>query len=203
MNGQPSGYNSQPSGQPTQPALSIRTATPSGPPRGPSTSSPAQSQPTYPIPIPSAKLVKAIRLYTHYWLEEGLAQRVQPSAPTHGDPLLSPATAYSVTSRSSRVYAPSISTSAYEGMTDISSLVSFNEEENTPSGAGNSTTELIAFDGKRVKRRVRKPLSPIAKAKAALIRYLGSCSNCRSRRVPVSTPFLLLSNEGLTSQVST
>lgn len=181
MNGQPSGYNSQPSGhspQPAQPTLSIRTATPSGPPRG-VPNSPAQTNPTYPILIPDTKLEKAIRLYTKYWLEEGLSQRVQPPRPTHADPLLSPATAHSVPSRS---YAPSVSTSAYEGLTDISSLVSFNEEENPPG-----TTDLIAFDGTRVRRRVRKPLSPTAKAKAALIRYLGSCSNCRTRRVPVST----------------
>lgn len=189
MNDQPSGFISQPSShnsQHTQPALSIRTATTSGALRGPPTSSPAQPHCTYPIPIQPTKLGKAIRLYTQYRYEEVLAQRVQPHGLTHADPLLSPATAHSVTSRSSRVYTPSVSTSAYEGVTDISSLVSFNGEESVLSGQGNSSTELIAFDGKRVKRRVRKPLSPIAKAKAALIRYLGSCSNCRSRRIPVS-----------------
>jgi hypothetical protein len=185
MNSPPPSYVQQHPGlnsQPAQHALSIRTATPSTSQRGPP-SSPAQPHPAYPISIPPSKFAKAVRLYTLFRYEEGLAQR---HGPAHADPLLSPATAQSVTSRSSRVYTPSVSTSAYDGLTDRSSLVSFTEEESAPLGQGNGSTELIAYNGTRIKPRVRKPLSPTAKAKAALIRCLGSCTSCRNRRVPVS-----------------
>lgn len=180
MDGKSSGHLSQPLG--AQPSLSIRTAVPTTSQLGPPSSSSAPPNSAYPIPIPLSKLTKAVKLYTLYRYEEGLAQR---HGPAHADPLLSPATAQSATSRSSRVYTPSAS-SAYDGFTDRSSLLSFTEEESGPSGQGNGTADLIAFNGKRVKHRVRKPLSPIAKAKAALIRCLGSCASCRSRRVPVS-----------------
>lgn len=40
--------------------------------------------------------------------------------------------------------------------------------------------------GKKVRPRKRKRLSPKLRARAALVRYLGSCQPCRSRRVPVS-----------------
>jgi hypothetical protein len=180
MDGQFSSNLSQLPG--AHPSLSIRTTVPTTSQRGPPSSSSAPPTSTYPIRIPLSKYAKAVKLYTLYMYEEGLAQR---HGPAHADPLLSPATAQSVTSRSSRVYTPSVS-SAHDGFTDISSLVSFTEEESGPPGQGNGTSDLIAFDGKRVKRRVRKPLSPIAKAKAALIRCLGSCASCRNRRVPVS-----------------
>lgn len=192
MDSQFSGNPSQPSPQArlntnTQhapPSLPVRTAVPSqhNSQHGQASSSSAQPTCTYPIPIPPSKYHKAVRLYTAYRYEEGLAQR----GPPHSDPLLSPATAQSANSR----YAPSISTSAYDALTDISSLVSFTEEEGTPSGPGNSSSELVAFDGRKVKRRIRKLLSPKAKAKAALIRCLGSCALCRSRRVPVSVIIL-------------
>ena len=141
---------------------------------------------TYPIPIPKEKLSRAIDLFARYRYAKGLDQRSRDNKPTHADTLLNPGAAQSVTSRSSRVYTPSVSTSAYDGLTDISSLVSFTGEESILSGKGNGSTELIAYNGKRVKQRVRKRLSPIAKAKAALIRHLGSCPTCHSRRVPVS-----------------
>jgi hypothetical protein len=186
MNGQPSGQSSQPPVHNSHHTLSIRTSTPTSTPRRPPSSSPSQPHCTYPIPIPGTKLQKAVDLYARFRYAEGLVQRSQEDEPSHADPLLSPGAAPSVTSRSSRVDTPSVSTSAYDNLTDISSLVSFNEEEGTPSGKGNGSTELIAFDGKVVKHRVRRRLSPMAKAKAALIRYLGSCPHCRSRRVPVS-----------------
>ena len=199
----PSGHISQPPtpvrSRPAQQALSIRTAMSptTAPPvqQGLSSSPPQQTlpYPIYPIPIPSEKLPKALKLYTRYRLEEGLAQRVQQPGQTYGGSLLSPATAQSITSRtSSRRYTPSVSTSAYEGVTDLSSLVSFNGEESPSSATANGGTELMTFDGKKIKQRTRKPLSPTAKAKAALIRYLESCWVCRSRRVPVSLTFLPL-----------
>ena len=197
----PSGHMSQPPtpvrSRPAQQALSIRTAISpaTSPPmqQGLSLSPPQQTQPypTYPIPVPPEKLAKAVKLYTRYRLEEGLAQRVQQPGQSYGGSLLSPVTAQSITSRtSSRRYTPSVSTSTYDGVTDLSSLVSFNGEESPSSATAHASTELTTFDGKKIKQRTRKPLSPTAKAKAALIRYLESCWVCRSRRVPVSLTHL-------------
>jgi hypothetical protein len=168
--------------KPARPSLSIKSTVASGQ-RGPPPPSPTAPTCVYPIPIPPSKFPKALELYTQYVLAEGLAQRHGPAA---ADPLLSPATAQSATSRSTRMYTPSVSTSTYDAMTDISSVLSFNGEEGS-SGQGNDSSELIAYTGERVKQRVRKPLSPTAKAKAALIRCLRSCASCRYRRVPVST----------------
>jgi hypothetical protein len=75
-----------------------------------------------------------------------------------------------------------VSTSAYDGVTDISSVVSFGEESHS-SGTPNGNTELINFNGEVVKQRIRRPLTPVTKAKAALIRHLESCRVCRARRV--------------------
>jgi hypothetical protein len=60
------------------------------------------------------------------------------------------------------------------------SVVSFGQspEEGTP------LTPPTSFSGKKVNPRTRKRLSPAARAKAALVRYLGSCQPCRVRRVP-------------------
>jgi hypothetical protein len=55
-----------------------------------------------------------------------------------------------------------------------------------------SSNELESFDGKKVKQRRRKRLNPVARGKAALIRYLGSCWPCRSKRIPVSNMPLLM-----------
>ncbi|KAH8671902.1 hypothetical protein BGZ60DRAFT_22954 [Tricladium varicosporioides] len=51
------------------------------------------------------------------------------------------------------------------------------------SGISSLPSSDEVFDGKKVKPRSRKRLSPKSRAKAALIRCLGSCSVCRSRRV--------------------
>lgn len=190
MDSQSLGYLLPPSAsspKPAQPSLSIKSTVASSQ-RGRPPSSPTRPSCVYPIRIPPSKFSKAVKLYTKYVLAEGLAQRHGPAA---ADPLLSPRTAQSATSRSTRMYTPSVSTSAYDAMTDISSVVSFTGEEGS-SGQGNGSPELIAYNGKRIKHRVRKPLSPTAKAKAALIRCLGSCASCRDRRVPVSTLALQL-----------
>jgi hypothetical protein len=145
----------------------------------------AQPHPSYPIPVSSEKFPKALKLYSKYYLEKGLAQQEPRSAIEPNNRLSIPnmKRAHSLSSRgSSRVYTPSISDSAYDGMTE--SIVSFTGEESAGSATPNGSTELISFTGERVRRRLRRPLSPVAKAKAALIRHLGSCSVCRSRRVP-------------------
>jgi hypothetical protein len=194
MNIQPLGHTSQvpkKGSQPAQKALSIRTATPSTAQRGPPSSPSPQPYPTYPIRIPPAKLNKALKLYNRYRLEEGLAQRVQQHGPTLGDTILSPARTQSVTSRSSRDYTPSVS------------VFSFTEEETSLLGTANTSAEPTPYDGEIVKPRARKPLSPSARAKAALIRHLGSCSACRSRRVPVRDFIPSCLNPILTFLVST
>jgi hypothetical protein len=45
-------------------------------------------------------------------------------------------------------------------------------------------SSLVNFDGGKAKIRTRRRLSPKSRAKAALIRYLGSCQVCQNRRVP-------------------
>lgn len=147
---------------------------------------PQQPYPVYPIPISSEKFPKALKLYNKYWYAKGLAQRVQEPQSAIGPDHLNiplPARARSLTSHgSSRAYTPSVSNSAYDGVTE--SVVSFTGEESPGSATPNGSTELISYTGERVKQRIRRPLSPVTKAKAALIRHLGSCSICRGRRVP-------------------
>jgi len=92
-----------------------------------------------------------------------------------------PPTAHSVASFTSSKY--SIATSAYDAITDLSSVVSFEDEDEPTLAAVKNEGELRSFDGKKVKHRQRKRLSPVARAKAALVRHLGSCWVCRSRRV--------------------
>jgi hypothetical protein len=170
--------------------LSIRTAKQHG--KQPiqqalSSSSSQQPYPEYPIKIPLEKQPKALDLYNILKLAEMLAQN-EPA--THNDGyLLAPSTARSVRSQTSSKGhgAPSTSASAYDAMTDYGSVVSFDQ---SPT----STTEFTSFTGKKVKTRRRKRLTPTARAKAALVRYLGSCMPCRNRRVPVSNIFLLNSN---------
>lgn len=179
--------------RPTHVPLSIRTTiTPtqnSPQQQGQSSSPPHPPYPSYPIPISPEKFPKALKLYTKYCLEEGLAQRIQhPQSATDTTNRLNiptPTRARSLTSRgSSRAYTPSVSNSAYDGVTDMSSVVSFTGEESPSSATPNGSTELISYTGERVRQRIRRPLSPVTKAKAALIRHLVSCWVCRSRRVP-------------------
>ena len=178
--------------------LVIRTTNPSTQPAnqpGSSSSPPQQPYPTYPIPIPPEKHAKALKIYIQYRYEEGLEQRRAEQATAMGNHdgshlgVPGPPTLYSIASYSSAGHtATSIATSAYEEgqVTDMSSLMSFTDNESPSSAKARAEAELTAFNGSKVKQRVRKKLSPKAKAKAALVRWLGSCWVCRSRRVPVS-----------------
>jgi hypothetical protein len=129
--------------------------------------SPTQPYENYPIPIPPLKLKRAVRLYIRYKLEEGLAQQCQEHGPTHNDNRLSPGGVPSFTSPSSRLHTP------------------FTDEDGTSEVKIIINSELI-YDSRMFKKHTRTPLPPIARARAALIRCLGSCSSCRSRRVAVS-----------------
>jgi hypothetical protein len=177
-------------------SLSIRTLNqPAQPIMQPAqTSSQQRPYPNYPLPIPAEKQAKALKLYNQYRIEEGLAQRLLESPLSQGYPdgsylnVPHPSTAYSVTSRTSsgRQRGTSVSTSIHEAATDLSSVVSFGDNESPSSLKAKAQGELLSYNGKKVKQRVRKRLSPTVKAKAALVRWLGSCWVCRGRRVPVS-----------------
>ncbi|RDL41598.1 uncharacterized protein BP5553_01577 [Venustampulla echinocandica] len=180
------------------PNLTIRTST--QPPalstaaqHASSSSPPDPSQSGYPKRIPIEKQEKALRLYIDYQsatLEEELARREPQSATTFRDgyyltvPVAS--APHSVTSRTSsrRRRAISVSTSACGAVTDMSSVMSFDGKESPSSAKPRAQPEFTTFDGKKLKQRVRSRLSPKAKAKAALVRWLGSCPSCHKRRVP-------------------
>jgi hypothetical protein len=170
--------------QPSQPSQLSQSSVPKTP------TSP-RPYPVHPILIPPEKLQKALKLYSTYRLAEALAQtQSDPQSTTSyydGSRLDVPGYAQSITSHtSSRHRAASITTSTYDAVTDLSSVVSFDEDESPSSAKARAQGDLLSFDGKVVKQRARKRLSPTAKAKAALVRYLGSCWVCRSRRVSVS-----------------
>ncbi len=173
-------------------SLTIRTMNQPSPPstQQPTPSSPPhQPYPNYPLPIPPDKQAKALQLYKRYKLENKLSQQPQSATSAHHGFLLNvpgPAPPRSTTSvGSSRHHrALSISTSAYDAVTDLSSVVSFDDNE-SPISRGRHD-ELTSFNGKKIKQRRRSKLNPTKRAKAALVRCLGSCWVCRSRRVPVS-----------------
>ncbi|KAF8859897.1 hypothetical protein BDZ45DRAFT_673029 [Acephala macrosclerotiorum] len=161
--------------QPSPPAA--QQPTPSSPPH--------QPYPNYPLPIPPDKQAKALQLYKQYKLEKQLSQQPQSAISNHHGFHLSvpgPAPPRSTTSvASSRHHrALSISTSNYDAVTDLSSVVSFDDNESQRG----RPDELMSFDGKKIKQRRRSKLNPTKRAKAALVRCLGSCWVCRSRRVP-------------------
>ncbi|KAG4430810.1 hypothetical protein IFR05_013709 [Cadophora sp. M221] len=121
----------------------------------------------YPIPIQPEKRARAMKLYEQYLFAK---KEVFLSA--------------SITSRHSRSssnkdqsYLPSntgcatdfLLSNAFEG-------ISFDEEIDERQSA-----EPTSFRPPTL--RTRKRLSPEARASAALVRYLGSCSTCRDRRV--------------------
>lgn len=141
----------------------------------------------YPVRIPPEKLQKALQLYNAFKQE----MFVQNSPSTNSDFYLvapRPSTFHSiVTGTPFTKRVASISESAYDGVTDCCSVVSFDQ---SPLSA----LKLTSFDGKKV--RTRKRLTPTARAEAALVRYLGACQKCRSRRVPVSNIFLLVIDLG-------
>jgi hypothetical protein len=145
--------------------------------------------PIYPLPIPAEKLEKALRLYKIYkaarYEEELMNRQLGPSSTNHGYYLSVPGTPRprSPTPRTSsqRRRAESVSISADGGVTDISSVISFDGNE-SPS---KSKTELSTWDGKKVKPRKRQRFPKATKAKSALICHLGSCWACHKRRVTV------------------
>jgi len=124
---------------------------------------PQQSPSVYPIPIPPEKQERALELYNKYILAN-LAEHID-SSPA--------ATTYTTLQKPSQDGG---GPSTKDSVIDDSSVVSFEFSANS--------NEFVS--GKKPKVRTRKALSPPARAKAAIIRYLGSCTSCRNRRVKVS-----------------
>jgi hypothetical protein len=179
----------------TPPSLSLNTSSPHYGRSQPSHQTPLSASsdvptPHYPLPIPVEKQEKALSLYIAYQaakLEEGLLQRGNDPASAI-DGYLSvpgPSVPLSTTSLGSprRGNTPSVST--YDP-TEMSSIMSFEFNE-SPSSATVDQRELKTFNGQTVKQRSRKKLPPIKRTKAALIRHLGSCVECKRRAVSVST----------------
>ncbi|CAL3970814.1 unnamed protein product [Diplocarpon coronariae] len=164
--------------------LSVRTASHSTPPATKQDPTPQQPRLTYPLPIPKDKEARALDLYIAY-CDAFLKEKVENSdvelnsATSHRDgyhlSVPGPPTAHSVTSYASSKY--SLANPSYDNVTDLSSVVSFDDKDELASAAAKSEGELISFDGKKVKQRRRKRLDPVARAKAALVRYLVSCSD--------------------------
>jgi hypothetical protein len=87
----------------------------------------------------------------------------------------------SVTSRSSKAAGTySRSVSEYDAATDISSVISFQGDEQ-PSQANQ-----LSYDGKAVKQSRRKRFDKVERLETALVRFLGACTDCNSRGVRVS-----------------
>jgi hypothetical protein len=186
MSHHPSGPSSKPPSDPPRQSLLIQTSMPPSQPNPqrhqPSPSRQPQQQlqqyPIYPLPVPDDKYEKAVALLGKLRIEEGLAQRSKNSRhygnSTLGVPGIKP------NSIKSEPRTASGTTSNYGGPAE--SILSFEDE--SPSSAANGTADPTSFDGKKVKTRKRAPLTPVTRRRAALIRHLGSCWVCRSRRVP-------------------
>ncbi|KAH8594116.1 hypothetical protein B0O99DRAFT_189002 [Bisporella sp. PMI_857] len=99
-----------------------------------------------------------------------------------------PATSRSAPSRPSKHYSASVSASIFGGSvfggTDPSSVIDFTGDGSPDSAIGKEGKSV--YDGKLVKERRRRNLTPKEKAKAALIRHLKACKSCKERSVGVS-----------------
>ena len=126
--------------------------------------------PLAPKPVPQEKLAHALDLYTKYLL----------ACHTHTPPESTSSHYLGSTTAPSECSQTSQNDPAPESMV----VFSGNLSPVSPSTKGKSK-ELVAFDGSIVKTRTRKRLSPKTRAKAALIRYLGSCESCHGRSVSV------------------
>jgi hypothetical protein len=160
--------------------------------QGQSSSPPQLPYPIYPLPIPPEKQAKARKLYRDYLFQELTSKKLEPLSATsyRNESFLSvpgPPTLHSMTSHTSSRYkrAASVSTSTYDAATDFSSMVSFDGYESPSSSKGKAKAEPKSiYSGQPVKQHTRSKLSSVKRAKAALMRHLGSCWVCRSRKVP-------------------
>ncbi|PBP26696.1 hypothetical protein BUE80_DR002442, partial [Diplocarpon rosae] len=139
----------------------------------------AATTPGVPFAYTQGQKARALDLYIAY-CDAVLKEKVENSevesrpAISHRDgyhlSAPQPPTAQSVTSYTSSKC--SLANSGYENVTDLSSVVSFDDEDEPNPAAAKVEGELMSFDGKKVRQRRRKKLDPVARAKAALIRHL-------------------------------
>ena len=127
--------------------------------------------PLMPKPIPPDKLAHALELYTKCLL----------ACHTHTPPESSSSRYLGSTTAPSECSQASQNDPAPEALLSFSGS-NLSPVSTTPKG---KPIELVAYDGTIVKTRSRKRLTPKARAKAALIRYLGSCESCHGRSVSV------------------
>lgn len=140
-----------------------------------------------PRPIPDEKLEEALDLYSKYQTalaEEALAER---NAAHHLQPTNWQARSISSRHSSKHPRLDSGSTSEFDRMSDISSVVDFNGNEK-PSKALS-----VSYKGKVVKQTRRSAFTPAKKLKTHLIRLLGSCPACAPKKTPVGILFSSLS----------
>ena len=172
-----------------------------------SSASSRQPYPSYPIPIPSEKFPKALKLYEVYCLQKLLAdenQEAQYFAVDGSHRLETLSSGIELTSSvASRPSATDVSASAFSYGSSVanSSSAGAGSREQPEPISSTSKGEFIGFNGVEIKQRVRRPLSAKTKSKAALVRHLGSCWVCRERRVPVGrvTHFLAVMASLLTA----
>jgi hypothetical protein len=141
---------------------------------------PPRTQHLYPIPIPIAKQARALQLYKAYLLADRAIRATQSPAvgKSHdryhlqvpgGAPIQSATTLRG----SSKIDKPGLVDTSYLDAADSFSILSFDD------------TQLK----QTVKPHRRSKLVGPAREKDALIRWLGACWACRSRKVAVSLFF--------------
>ena len=139
-------------------------------------------------PKPIKNLKEAAKLYKNYKMACKQEQELPRRYDTGQLNVPAPATSRSAPSRTpSRLHTASRSTSVQGGATDPSTVIDFAGEDSAASAIGRGSVEgRSVYDGTAVKGRVRRKLTPVERAKAALIRYLHACSSCHARSVSVS-----------------
>jgi len=158
--------------------------------RGTTATSAELKEDEYPLRIPPEELSRALKLYNAFKLAESEATEADGIARSITVPrsIASPIT-FRTSPKRRRI--PFTSGSSPDELTDYGSVISFGSR-------AASAPDFTSFDGKKVIPRQRRRLTPVARAKAALVRYLGSCPNCTSRRVHVSLNLRLACTSDLT-----
>ncbi|RDW58742.1 hypothetical protein BP6252_13218 [Coleophoma cylindrospora] len=127
----------------------------------------------YPIPIPKDKFDRALDLWKAYEFAE-FKERIDASTPG----ISGARSAIGASTTSSAVTSASAFTTG-----DLAERVDTMMIFDDTSAATSSGANAIAYTSVPVRAVIRKPLSPKARAKAELIRFIGACDICRARRV--------------------
>ncbi|QSZ37265.1 hypothetical protein DSL72_009359 [Monilinia vaccinii-corymbosi] len=134
-------------------------------------------------PIPPDKLEQASKLYTALRMKQGLAQRSpDPNAtsPSSIGSFSAPGLPGPLTNGSRSSKGQTIS--SFDAISEYSSVISFDTASQSSAKSG-QRNEAVSYKGNTVTQRTRRRLSPVDRAKTALIRFLGACQHCKSRNV--------------------